>query len=45
MKKQYIIIVDDDADDREIIKHAFTGAIKDHEYVFLENGEKLLDYP
>jgi CheY-like chemotaxis protein len=44
MKKQYIIIVEDDADDREIIKHAFTGAIKDHEYVFLEDGEKLLDY-
>lgn len=44
MNKQYIIIVDDDADDREIIKYAFSDTVKDHDYVFLEDGEKLLTY-
>src|SRR6478672_11282607 len=44
MDKQYIIIVDDDADDREIIKYAFTDTLKDLDYVFLEDGEKLLEY-
>jgi CheY-like chemotaxis protein len=44
MNKQYIIIVDDDADDREIIKYACTDTIKDHDYVFLEDGEKLLEF-
>ena len=39
-----ILIVDDDADDREIIKDAFLSNNEDHEYIFLENGEKLLEY-
>jgi CheY-like chemotaxis protein len=39
-----ILIVDDDADDREIMKDAFITAIEDLEYVFLENGDKLLEY-
>ena len=44
MKKHNILIVDDDADDREIIKDAFTNASDVHDYIFLENGDKLLDY-
>ncbi|MGN6402284.1 MAG: response regulator [Flavisolibacter sp.] len=44
MKKHNILIVDDDADDREIIKDAFTNASSVHDYTFLENGDKLLDY-
>lgn len=42
--KHHILIVDDDADDREIIRDAFMSAIQEQEYVFLENGEKLLSY-
>jgi CheY-like chemotaxis protein len=46
MSKKYIIlIVDDDTDDREIIRDAFMSNHKDHrEYVFIENGDKLMDY-
>jgi CheY-like chemotaxis protein len=44
-KKHIIVIVDDDTDDREIIRDAFMSNHKDHrEYVFMENGEKLMDY-
>ena len=44
-KKHIILIVDDDTDDREIIRDAFMSNHKDHrEYVFMENGEKLMDY-
>lgn len=39
-----ILIVDDDADDREIIKDAFITTLEDQDYVFLENGEKLIEY-
>ena len=39
-----ILIVDDDADDREIIKDAFNSTSEDHEYIFLETGEKLIEY-
>jgi CheY-like chemotaxis protein len=42
--RQNILIVDDDADDREIIRDAFMNATAGHEFVFLENGEKLIDY-
>ena len=44
MKKHHILIVDDDADDREIVKDAFTAASNANEYIFLENGDKLLEY-
>jgi CheY-like chemotaxis protein len=44
MKKHRILIVDDDADDREIVKDAFINASDAHEYIFLENGDKLLEY-
>lgn len=41
-KKHQILIVDDDADDREIIRDAFMNSLQDQEYVFIENGDKLL---
>ena len=44
-KKQIILIVDDDADDREILRDAFMSKHKDHrEYVFIETGDQLLEY-
>jgi CheY-like chemotaxis protein len=42
--KHTILIVDDDADDREIIKDAFLASDDHPECVFLENGEKLMQY-
>ena len=42
--KQSVLIVDDDADDREIIRDAFMANYEEPEYVFIENGEKLIDY-
>jgi CheY-like chemotaxis protein len=42
--KHQILIVDDDADDREIIRDAFASAGDGQEYVFIENGDKLLEY-
>lgn len=42
--KHQILIVDDDADDREIIRDAFTATLDEQQYVFLENGEKLIDF-
>ncbi len=44
-KKQIILIVDDDSDDREILRDAFMAKHDDHrEYVFIETGDHLLDY-
>lgn len=43
-RKHHILIVDDDADDREIIRDAFMSAMEEQEYVFIENGDKLLEY-
>lgn len=43
-RKHSIVIVDDDADDREIIRDAFESSIQEQEYVFLENGDRLLEY-
>ena len=43
-RKHSILIVDDDADDREIIRDAFYHSVNDQDYIFLENGEKLLEY-
>jgi CheY-like chemotaxis protein len=43
-QKTTILIVDDDADDREIVRDAFMNIEKDFEYVFLENGDKLVEY-
>jgi len=45
MKPKYrILIVDDDADDREIVRDAFDTLQTEYEYVFLENGDKLLEH-
>ena len=44
MKQTHIIyIVDDDNDDREILRDAFVSVLPEHEYVLLENGERLLE--
>lgn len=44
-KKQIILIVDDDSDDREILRDAFMAKHKEHrEYVFIETGDHLLEY-
>lgn len=42
--KHQILIVDDDADDREIIRDAFATSQTDYEYILFENGDKLMDY-
>ncbi len=42
--KHSIIIVDDDADDRQFMKDAFINTNEDHDYTSLENGDKLLEY-
>ena len=42
--KDYILIVDDDADDREILKDAFINTTQGKEFVFIDNGEKLLSF-
>lgn len=39
-----IAIVDDDADDREIIKDAFAASGKNTECILLENGDALIDF-
>ena len=46
MKKRHIIlIVDDDTDDREIIRDAFmSDNVDNREYVFIENSDRLLEY-
>ena len=38
-----ILIVDDDADDREMIRDAFTPS-DNQKYIFLNSGDKLLEY-
>jgi CheY-like chemotaxis protein len=44
-KKNTILIVDDDTDDREIIRDAFKSNNNDHrEYVFIETGDQLMEY-
>jgi CheY-like chemotaxis protein len=42
--KNIILIVDDDADDREIIRDAFRDTDIEKDYVFLQNGDKLMEY-
>ncbi|MDB5208398.1 MAG: response regulator [Flavisolibacter sp.] len=42
--KHSILIVDDDADDREIIRDAFETFMEEQQYVFLESGDRLLHY-
>ena len=43
--RQVILIVDDDTDDREIIRDAFMNTNgENREYVFIENGDRLIEY-
>jgi CheY-like chemotaxis protein len=44
MKKHTIVLVDDDADDREILRDAFLSGEAKPDYVCLENGDQLIDY-
>lgn len=45
MKKKFqILIVDDDADDREIIRDAFESTADHSDYVFIENGDRLIEF-
>lgn len=45
MKRGFtILIVDDDPDDREVIRDAFASVLNEQHYVFIENGDKLLEY-
>ncbi|OLY92082.1 CheY chemotaxis protein or a CheY-like REC (receiver) domain [Cnuella takakiae] len=39
-----IVIVDDDADDREIIRDAFEASGDGLNHVFMENGDRLMQY-
>ena len=39
-----ILIVDDDADDREILKDAFSAVSEKQECTFLEDGDKLFHF-
>jgi len=43
-EKISILIADDDADDRELIKAAFDENSTQHHISFVENGEELLNY-
>jgi CheY-like chemotaxis protein len=44
-KNNTILIVDDDTDDREIIRDAFKSNTNDHcEYIFIETGDGLMKY-
>ena len=43
-QKFTVIIADDDADDREIVRDAFMNGGEHQEYVFVENGDKLMEY-
>jgi CheY-like chemotaxis protein len=42
--KNPIVIVDDDADDRALIKDAFLENYADTNFVLLENGDQLIDF-
>ena len=42
--KHLILIADDDADDRAIIRDAFANLKADYEYIFFENGDMLMAY-
>lgn len=42
--KPQILIADDDADDREIVRDAFLSGSNHSEYIFLDSGDALLEY-
>jgi CheY-like chemotaxis protein len=44
MKSAHLIfIVDDDNDDREMLRDAFVSVLPDYEYALLESGDRLLE--
>jgi CheY-like chemotaxis protein len=43
-ERKYIFIVDDDRDDREMIRDAFISILPQYEYVLLEDGDKLFEH-
>jgi CheY-like chemotaxis protein len=43
-QKHSVFIVDDDADDRESIRDAFLENKHHQEYVFMKNGDQLIDH-
>ena len=43
-ERKTVLIVDDDADDREMLKDAFTVSHEEANYITLENGDALLRY-
>lgn len=43
-QKIQILIVDDDTDDREIIRDAFESLADHYDYVFIENGDRLMEF-
>ncbi len=42
--KHSVFIVDDDADDRESIRDAFLENKHEQEYIFMKNGDQLIDH-
>jgi len=42
--KHSVFIVDDDADDRESIRDAFLENKHDQDYVFMKNGDQLIEH-
>jgi CheY-like chemotaxis protein len=42
--KHSVFIVDDDADDRESIRDAFLENAHDQDYIFMKNGDQLIDH-
>ena len=44
IREHHIVIVDDDADDREILRDAFATSIEEQKYSFLENGDGLMTF-
>jgi CheY-like chemotaxis protein len=43
-REHHIVIVDDDADDREILRDAFDSAADGQKYSFMENGDALMEF-
>jgi CheY-like chemotaxis protein len=42
--KHHIVVVDDDSDDREIIRDAFNHTSEGHDISLLENGDQLMEF-
>jgi DNA-binding response OmpR family regulator len=42
--KHSVFIVDDDPDDRESIRDAFLENSHDQDFIFMKNGDQLIDY-